>query len=248
MAKYEIKLLRRAEVAAGTMSFFFEKPAGFTFKPGQNADFTLIDPAEPDPEGHTRTFTIASAPFEPELMVAMRMQDTAFKRALGRMAPGVAGAPGGSILMEGPMGSMTLQNDAGRPAVFIAGGIGITPFVSMIREATHRGLPHELFLFYSNRTPADAAFLRELTDLQNENHRFHLVPTMTQANEDAWDGETGRIDGAMISKYLARFARQPGDAIFYIAGSFAMATAARGVLDGLGVDSDFVKAEEFAGY
>ena len=238
MAKYEIKFLRKAEVATGTMSFFFEKPPGFEFKPGQNADYTLIDPPETDPEGNTRTFSFTSAPFEAEIEIATRMRDTAFKRSLRDMAPGT------KLQIEGPMGSMTLQNDSSRPAVFLAGGIGITPFVSMARHAAHNRLPHEIYLFYSNRRPADAAFLRELTDLQNENHNFHLVATMTQADEDIWDGETGYIDGRMIEKYSGDV-KAP---IYYLAGPMAMVAAMRTMLNGIGVDDDWIKSEEFAGY
>ena len=238
MVKYEIKLVRRVEVAAGTISFFFEKPAGFEYKPGQNADFTLINPPETDPEGNTRTFSFVSAPFEAEIEIATRMRDTAFKRVLKTMP---LGSP---IVMDGPMGSMTLQNDASRPAVFLAGGIGITPFVSMARRAAREKLPHRIVLFYSNRRPTDAAFLRELTDLQNENHNYKLVPTMTQANEEQWDGETSYIDAPMLNKYL-------GDVlapIYYLAGPPAMTNAMRAMLNATGVDDDYIKSEEFSGY
>lgn len=238
MAKYEIKLVRKNEVAAGTMSFFFTKPEGFIFKPGQNADYTIVDPPETDPEGNTRTFSFVSAPYEPEIEIATRMRDTAFKRTLASLPSGA------TLSFEGPFGSMTLQNDASRPAVFLAGGIGITPFVSMARHATREKLPRAIYLFYSNRTPQDAAFLRELTDLQNENHNFHLIPTMTKDDEESWDGEAGYIDGTMLARHL-------GDVhapIYYLAGPPAMTLAMRSILDGLGVDSDWVKSEEFSGY
>lgn len=248
MPKYETRLLRRTEVAAGTLSFFFEKPDGFIHKPGQNADFTLLNPPETDPEGNTRTFSFVSAPYEPEIEIATRMRDTAFKRTLGVMPLGT------TVAMEGPMGSMTLQNDASRPAVFLAGGIGITPFVSMSRRAAHEKLPHRIYLFYSNRRPADAPFLRELTDLQNENHNYHLIPTMTQADEEVWSGETGYINEAMLRKYLANEAGGSGTAgvlaapIYYLAGPPAMTTAMRGMLNAAGVDDDYIKSEEFSGY
>lgn len=248
MAKYEIKLLRRAEVAAGTMSFFFEKPAGLAYKPGQNADYTLINPPETDPEGNTRTFSFVSAPYEPEIEIATRMRDTAFKRILRDMPLGT------TVQFDGPMGSMTLQNDASRPAIFLAGGIGITPFVSMLRRAAREKLPHRLWLFYSNRRPADAAFLRELTDLQNENRNFHLVATMTQADDEIWDGETSYINEEMLKKYLGGETGGPNGAgglaapIYYLAGPPAMTTAMRGMLNAAGVDDDYIKSEEFSGY
>lgn len=246
MAKHEVKLVRRAEVAAGTMSFFFEKPhlpdgSVFAFKPGQNADWTLVAPPETDPEGNTRTFSFASAPFEPEIEIATRMRDTAFKRTLATMPLGSA------LLVEGPLGSMTLHNNAARPAALLAGGIGITPFLSMARHAAHEHLPHQIFLFYSNRTPADAAFLRELTDLQNENRNYHLIATMTAANEDQWDGEAGYIDAAMLGKHLSSAGGVLAP-IYYLAGPLSFTTAMRGMLNAAGVNDDDICAEDFAGY
>ena len=120
------KLKSREEVAQGTMAFHFEKPAGWTFKAGQFIDITLLDPAETDTEGNTRGFSIASAPQEETLMVATRMRDTAFKRVLKTMPLGTAAK------IEGPFGNLTLHNNATRPAVLLAGGIGITPFRSIL--------------------------------------------------------------------------------------------------------------------
>jgi len=236
---YQIKLLGHREIAAGTTSFFFEKPAGFNFKAGQYCDFTLVNPPETDAEGNTRTFSIASAPFEECIEIATRMRDTAFKRVLGSLA---IGAP---IKAEGPMGSMTLQNDASRPAALLAGGIGITPFRSMVAQAAHDKLPHEIYLFYSNRRPEDAAFLEELANLQKQNPKFHFVPTFTGASLPAADSpETGYINGDMLKKYLPDVAKP----IYYLAGSLAMVTDMRNMLDQMGIDSDWIKAEEFAGY
>src|SRR5690242_18065397 len=129
MGTYRIKLLRREEVADGTAAFFFEKPDGFQFNAGQFLRFNLIDPPETDEEGNSRSFSIASAPHEAELMIATRMRDTAFKRVLGSMAVG------SEIEVKGPYGRMTLHEDASRPAVILTGGIGITPFRSIALEA-----------------------------------------------------------------------------------------------------------------
>ncbi len=242
MPKFEIKLVRREEAALGTMSFYFEKPAGLAFKAGQNADYTLINPPETDAEGNTRTFSFSSAPHEPEIMITSRMRDSAFKRVLKTMPLGTA------VQFEGPMGSMMLHHDTSRPAVFIAGGIGITPFLSMTRQVIHEKLPHHIYLFYSNRKPVDAAFLRELTDMKNENHNFHLIATMTDADEESWDGETGRVSAPMIEKYLANEGGGLNAPIYYLAGPPAMSTGVRMMLNQAGIDDDYIKSEEFSGY
>src|ERR1041384_1039259 len=149
------KLLRREEVAEGTVAFYFEKPEGFQFAAGQFLRFSLIDPPETDDEGDSRSFSIASAPSEPDLMIATRISDTAFKRVLKSMPRG------SEIEIKGPYGRMTLHEDVNRPAVFLTGGIGITPFRSIAVEAAKNAGDHRVHLFYSNRRPEDAAFLDE---------------------------------------------------------------------------------------
>ena len=151
MPDYKVRLKNRKQVAEGTLAFHFEKPADFRFKPGQFCSFTLVDPPETDEEGNKRTFSIASAPHEEDLIVATRMRDTAFKRVLRSAAPGI------QVKIDGPSGSFTLHRKPEKPAVFLAGGIGITPFLSIIRQTEHDAAPHHIYLFYSNRRPEDAA-------------------------------------------------------------------------------------------
>ena len=128
MPKYETALTRSETVAEGTMAFHFAKPAGFKFTAGQSMNVSLIDPPESDAKGNSRTFSIVSAPHENELVIATRMRDTAFKRVLKGMPPG------GRVGLRGPAGMFTLDPADARPAAYLAGGIGITPFVSMLRS------------------------------------------------------------------------------------------------------------------
>lgn len=234
------KLKEKETLAEGTMGFHFAKPAGFQFKPGQYLDITLVDPPETDAEGNIRSLSIASAPEEDYLLFATRMRDTAFKRFL-RNAP-----EGAEVRMEGPMGSFTLHNNSSKPAVFLAGGIGITPFSSIIRHAAHAKLPHKLYLFYSNRRPEDAAFLPVLQELEKKNPNYKFIPSMSEMNKSAqtWNGETGFINREMLATHLSNL-QGP---IYYIAGPPAMVAAIREMLTGAGVDEDDIRTEEFAGY
>ncbi len=236
----DVPLLASETVAEGTMSFRFAKPAGFTHVAGQSAVFTLLDPPETDGEGVTRTFTIASAPHEPELMIATRMRDTAFKRVLKALPMK------NSIRVSGVGGAMTLHDDPVRPVVFLAGGIGITPFLSMARHAAYAKLPHKITLFYSNRRPEDAAFLDELQQLAQTSPDFRLVATMTAMGPSAkpWQGETGTINEAMLRRHIPDV-RLP---IYYLAGPAAMVAAMRVVLEKMGVASKDIRYEEFYGY
>jgi ferredoxin-NADP reductase len=129
---FHTPLVHRHEVAERTIAFEFTKPAGWTFKAGQFIDMTLVSPPETDAEGDKRGFSIASAPEEPTLMVASRMRDTAFKRDLQKVPLGT------TVTIEGPFGSLTLHNNPARAAVILAGGIGITPFRSILIDAAKR--------------------------------------------------------------------------------------------------------------
>lgn len=235
-----VKLSSRQEVAEGTMAFQFEKPPGWIFKAGQSIDLTLLDPPETDAEGNTRAFSLASAPREENLMVATRMRDSAFKRVLRSVPLGTA------VKIEGPFGDMTLHNNAARTAVLLAGGIGITPFRSIVFRAAHEKQPHRIFLFFANRRPEDAPFLKELQTLEEANPNYRCIPTMTgiEKSPHPWNGETGWIGPGLLSKYL-QGAPSP---IYYIAGPPGMVKGLREMLNKSGVNDDDVRAEEFGGY
>ena len=221
---YSVKLKTRSEVAERTLEFRLDKPAGMIFKAGQFMDLTLIDPPETDTEGNTRGFSINSAPEDPELPFTTRLRDTAFKRVLQTMPLGT------EIKVEGPFGNLTLHNNPSRPAVLLAGGIGITPFRSIVRRAAHEKLPHRIFLFYSNRRPEDAPFMDEFRSLVRENPNFTFIPTMTQMRGSRlpWTGEIGYIDHPLIVKYLqsdALSGKTLLGPIYYVAGPPAMVAA-----------------------
>lgn len=237
---YTVTLTERRLVAEGTMAFHFAKPAQFVFTPGQFVDLTLLQPSETDAAGNTRAFSIASAPQEETLMVATRLRDTAFKRELQRMPIGTA------VQIEGPFGNLVLHADQARPAVFLAGGIGITPFRSMVVHAAMQRSPHRMVLFYSNRRPEDAAFLDELQTLQEKNPHYRFVGTMTEPEKSArvWRGETGFITAALLSKHLVNV----GSPIYYVVGPPGMVTGLRTRLKDAHIDDGDVRTEKFAGY
>lgn len=240
MGVYKVKLKNRREIAAGTMAFYLEKPEGFVFKPGQSADFKLIDPPETDDEGIERTFSFANAPYEDDLMVATRMRDTAFKRVLKTMSLGT------EIIMDAPHGSLTLQKDSSAPAVYLTGGIGVTPARSIVLQAAHDKLSHKIILFDSNTTPENTAFLSDLIEAEKHNPNFKLVATMTNMEDSSstWSGERGFINKEMIARYVADL----GQPIYYISGPPGMVGAMEKLLVEAGADEDKIRSEEFAGY
>ena len=240
MADYTAALIRRQEVAEGTMAFHFEKPSGFSFSAGQFADVTLIDPLETDAKGNTRTFSIASPPFANELVFTTRMRDTTFKRSLKRVALAA------EVKISAAAGSFTLHKNLARPAIFLAGGIGITPFLSMVQLADRDRLSQKLYLFYSNRRPEDAAFLDTLRALETTNPNFRLICTMTEMSKTKKEGkgETALIGKEMLCRHLANL-QGP---IYYIAGPPTLVTAMREMLLSAGVEESDIRTDEFVGY
>jgi len=237
MSPHSVTLKGNRAVAEGTTAFRFSKPEGFEFRSGQFIELELSKLTQNGPGSHS--FSLVSAPFEAELVVATRMRDSAYKRALGALVEGAA------VKINGPFGDFTLE-DTGRPAVFIAGGVGITPFVSMLRQAARERSAQRLYLAYSNRRPEDAAFLDELQALAQQNRNFRLLATMTDMSKSAlgWSGEAGYVD----ADKLKRLAGDLAAPLYYVVGPPAMVEAMQSMLTGAGVADEQVRTEEFYGY
>lgn len=233
MAIHHLKLKAKENIANDTMAFHFEKPDGFEYKAGQFGEFYEINPKETDDEGTNRPFSIASAPFEQDLIIASRMRDTAFKRNLKNMSVG------DEIKLDGPYGSFTLHKDTTRPAVFLTGGIGITPARSIIKEWNKEKLEHQVFLFYSNHTLIDAAFLEEFRQIEKENPSFKLIAIMTQ--DSGWKGEKERITKEMLEKYIQNLELP----VFYLSGPGNMVSGLNETLINSGINEDNIRFEEF---
>lgn len=240
MNAYDTRLLGHAEVAAGTRAFRLAKPPGFGFEPGQAVTLVLVEPP-PEENSRQRIFSLVSAPFEPELAVATRMREgSAFKHTLGSLP---AGAP---IRLRGPRGSMALPEDRLRSAVFIAGGIGITPFMSMLRQAARDRSGRQFRLVYSNRRPEDAAFLDELVDLEHRLPGFRLHATMTDmaGSERTWRGDTRRLNADVIEGACQDLVAPA----YFVVGPPGFVAAAKEGLRVLGVPAEDVRTEPFFGY
>ncbi len=235
-----IKYIKTEKLANDTAAFYFEKPENFNYRAGQFGEFSLINPPETDGKGNSRTFTLASSPDEEYLIIATRLRDSAFKRVLKTLLPGA------ELILEAPLGVFTLPKDLERPLVFLAGGIGITPFRSMVTYATTQKIPNKIFLFYSNHEPSDAPYLEELIELQKYNSNYKIINTMTRVNKTSseWNGETGYITTEMLDKYLGDLVKP----LFYLAGPSEMLKSLQKTLIDKGINKDDIKTEEFLGY
>lgn len=243
MKDYLLRLIDKKEAAEGTMSFSFDTTGtDYAFKAGQFADFTLLDPPETDAEGNTRTFSLSSSPNETKrITITTRLRETAFKRTLKKAELGT------KVKVTAAMGSFTLHANPEKPAVFIVGGIGVTPAHSMIAYATEEHLPHMIYLFHANRTPASTPFRADFESYKRLNKHFTYVPTITESDDKNWPYEHGQFDEGMMRKYL-KDPKVLAEAIAYVSGPPAMVSDLALKLPKMGFNADNVRTEEFAGY
>ena len=205
---------------------------------GQNLVMTI--PGLEDPKGPTRPITISSSPTEGGfLAITTIVRESPFKQRLAAMRPG------DEVVLDGPEGDFVLK--PGRPAVFLAGGIGITPFRSMMRFATDSHLDKPLSLIYSARTAADLVFRKELDELQRRNPAIHVLYTVTrhQESDGPWSGRVGHIDATMVRDAL-RGIRHP---LVYLAGPPGLVASNRQLFaEEVHVPASDILTDEFDGY
>lgn len=240
MAEYQMELVRRTEVARGTMAFWFDpRRAKYEFRAGQHADFSFTQPLKENATDNARTFSLASSPSdEGPLMIAMRMRETGFKNAIS-VAP-----LGTTFKVSRPRGSFTLHQDSTRPAVFLAGGIGITPMRSILHWAAQERLTHKMYLFYSNRAAEDVSFLPDLEELSKRSSTFTFVPTITRPTDTAWRFQRGPIDRALLTQHLGKL----GGPIYYVSGPSGLVSGMISLLKDSGISDDDIRTEEFGDY
>jgi len=225
------------EVAKGTLLALFAVSGYPDYRPGAYFWVELPSRGHEDEKGLRRHISLVTSPTESGVVgLATRLRDTAFKRTLAALEVG------DEVEVEEPKGSFLLPEDTSAEYVFIAGGIGITVFRSMLRYIGDEKLPYRVTLVYSNRDRESAAFLEELEELQGQIEGLRLVLTMTE--EEGWTGESRRIDAALLRDHVGEL----GDKQFLVAGPPAMTEAVVEVLHAAGVPEDRVLADKFSGY
>jgi ferredoxin-NADP reductase len=233
------RIKEKQEVAKGTLLVTLDLLGEeVDFTPGQYFHVTLPDLGNNDDKGLRRHITVVTSPNEKGVLgFATRMRDSAFKRTLRELPVG------SEVEFEPPKGTFRLPDDPARPLVFVAGGIGITVFRSMLLSISEEGLPYRVTLIYSNRDRESTAFLDELRELEQTLRDFRLVLTMTQ--DPGWEGETRKVDAEFLRDHL------DGDLngyTFLVAGPPAMTEGVQGALEEAGVRDENVVAERYSGY
>lgn len=216
---------------AGVFSVRFERPAGFSYLPGQFMFITIG--GEPPLVHH---LTISSSPTESFLQVTKKQTGSPFARALSELRKG------DRVTLRGPYGKFTFTGEFPKVA-FLAGGIGITPFRSMLRYAADEALMTDFTFLFSVRSESDIIFREDLWELADSNPHLSIVVTLTRPGE-GWKGHTGRIDSTFIGSAIPDWKER----VFYTCGPIPFVNAMRSLLTGMGVPENQVNAESFPGY
>jgi ferredoxin-NADP reductase/nitrite reductase/ring-hydroxylating ferredoxin subunit len=244
-SKITLDLLTKDKLRETDIMTFRLSRGGIDFVAGQYAFFKL-DGITGDKKGPIRHFSIASSPTEHDnLMISTRIRDTPYKQNLAAMREG------DKILAWGPQGEFVLHDDYSKPAILLSGGIGVTPFRSMIKFATDKQLPLRITMFNSNKNEQGILYKDEFDKWAGQNKNVKIVNTLTeeehQQRSASWTGEYGRISNEMMRKHLSN--DEIANAIYYICGPPGMLKAMQKLLkEELKIPQERMKVESFIGY
>jgi glycine betaine catabolism B len=222
----DIKTFRLADPGGG--------PLPFTYFPGQYATLTV----EPDGKPVKRSYTIASSPTKGDCL-----EITVKREEFGLVSRYLHDhiREGDELPITAPSGYFTFTGKESDSIVLIAGGVGLTPMMSVVRYLTDRGWPSDIYLLYSCRTSRDFIFREELEYLQRRHPNLHVLATMTRAEGTVWMGLRGHFNRDLIALSVPGIASRR----VHLCGPPAMMDAVRQVLEELGVPKEQIKTEAF---
>lgn len=235
----KLKFIHKEKIANDSWELMFEKPEGFVYEPGQYLEINIDHPNKDD-RGTTRWFTMSSSPTEGDILITTRLVErhSTFKEALFNLESGDA------LEAKGPMGKFLLPEDISKPIVWIAGGIGVTPFRSQLKFLLDNAEQRDITLIYSNRTAEDICFTDLWDSAKHELKDFKLVNTLVDQVPAGWQGETGMVDEAMIKRACGDVTGKE----FYISGPEPMVEAFKPKLVGMGIHEEDIHQDWFPGY
>lgn len=236
----EFTICGKKEEAENIKTFFFEKPKGFNFKAGQFIYLTLPKLKFKDNRGNTRHFTISSSPTEEKIAITTKIRkESGYKMTLDSLKPG------DSIECKGPLGDFYLSKDNNKPQIFIAGGIGITPFRSMIKYKVDKRFKTPIHLIYSCSTTEEITFKNELENWSKEKLiKLDITITRPEESKQKWNGLTGRLNKETIISLVGK--DQTSKAAFWLCGPPSFVSALEEELAKASINK--LRTEKFSGY
>tara|TARA_B100000508_G_scaffold4874_2_gene3872 strand:+ start:2527 stop:3207 length:681 start_codon:yes stop_codon:yes gene_type:complete len=224
---FEARIVAHKEVAKGTHEVTLERPPSFAFKAGQYTQIAVSKLTYSDPKGRSRQFSVASSQYDmDEIKVVFRASGSGFKETL------MSTPVGASVQVEQAAGSFLLPQKLTRPQVFIAGGVGIAPFMSFLHQRIGDRWEHPVTLLYGNQNPESAAYLGELQQMSKQNRQFSLDVIYKRP----------------APELFANLAEKHSDAIWWIVGPPGMVAVTENGLQLGGVTANMIMTEPFDGY
>lgn len=240
----KLTLTKKYQIAPDITTFYFKPEVPFEWQPGQFLRYHISEPT-PDERGENRFFSIASAPFEKHIQLTTKFspnESSSFKQDLNKLNIG------DSLEAFGPSGSFSI-NDTNKEYVFIAGGIGITPFRAILANLDHQNVSINIRLIYANRT-TNILFKDELESLAQKHPElriFYIISDELVKPQKLTDNITiipGRIDGALIKKLIPNLLKPT----YYISGPEQMVMDLEKVIWDMGIPKENTKRDYFPGY
>jgi len=229
---FRVRVVSSRRLTPTTHAIQLEKPETFAFRATQ---FTFLQLRTEDGMD-ARPMSLATSPTRPHLEYAVRLSDSPYKRAFAGLRPG------DETRVFGPIGDFVLHER--RPAVLLAGGIGITPLKGMAEYAADKTLPIPIRLVYSNRSEDEIVYRHELDALEKQNANFRVRYTLTRTVDPGWQGTTGRISQEALREVAIGLA----DPIYYVSGTPGMVVGTLRLLRDLDIPDDDIEIEAFRGY
>lgn len=238
--KLILSLKEKIKIAPDIYEFVFNANKNFSFVPGQYLEWTLGF-KNPDTRGNRRYFTIASSPTEKTLRIGVKFypDSSSFKKNL------ISLETGSKILVGQLSGDFVLPKNNNQELVFIAGGIGITPFRSMVKYLLDNNSKLPVTIFYANKNVSDIVYEDILSDTEKK-LGIKTIYTLTDLGNipKNWNGEKGRIGEEMLKKYVPDY----NEATFYLSGPHLLVAGFEGVLRKMGIKGHSIKKDFFPGY
>ena len=237
MKEYLLPVKSKERISDDLLSVTFDiSGTKFSFKSGQYITIRLIDPIEYDYKNNIRSYSIVNPPhIKDEITVLLRLSDSGFSKNIINIKEGTI------VSVSDAMGNLNIEKNVNYTDVFIAGGVGVTPFKSIIEDLLNSGHSNEIILFYSNRKRSGTAFLNDFLDLANKHNNFKFIPVIDDISDKEWKFEKGFIDINMLEKYITDMSNP----VFHIVGPPQMVNSVINILEKNGVKEERIRTERY---
>ncbi len=234
-----LTFLKKEKLTSDCYAFYFRRtPEARPFVAGQYYEIKLPH-KKMDDRGDSRVFTISSSPTDKDFItITTRIIQSSFKLCMADIKKGE------KVHFDGPWDDLNFDEKEKSPYVFLAGGIGVTPYHSIVKYSLEKKLKNKMTLFVSWKKSSDMVFHDFFMDAEKRLTNFKYIPTLTDEILPNWKFETGRIDPAMIKKYKKDFVNNK----YFIAGPPAMVSSLKKLIQSMEIPKENIVSEDFEGY